>query len=119
MDTDPSDPSLLVDLERYPLLHPEAERYRACVEEARRQLQANGAAEIPGFISPTGVAELVRDADALAQRAPPRRPSRNSWTRMSAALWTSTIPPLFRQPRRRPISSRSAVSLTGSVVQYL
>ena len=63
-----SDPSLLVDLDRYPLLDPESERRRACVEEARRQLQANGASEIPGFISPTGVAEHVRE------RARCRRP---------------------------------------------
>ncbi len=69
MATGPSDPSLLVDLQRYPLLSPESEPYRACVEEARRQLAANGAAEIPGFVSPAGVAELVRDADALAERA--------------------------------------------------
>jgi hypothetical protein len=69
MDTDPSDPSLLVDLECYPLSDPESERYRASVDEARLQLRANGAAEIPGFVSPAGVAELVRDADALAPRA--------------------------------------------------
>jgi hypothetical protein len=69
MATGPSDPSRLVDLERYPLLHRESERYGACVAAARQQLAANGAAEIPGFVSPAGVAELVRDADDLAGRA--------------------------------------------------
>jgi len=69
MATAPSDPSLLVDLDRYPLLNPGSERYRAGVEDARRELRAKGAAEIPGFASPTGVAALVHDADALAARA--------------------------------------------------
>ena len=69
METDGSDPALLVDLERYPLLHPGSEAHRSCVDDARRQLRDKGAAEIPGFVSPTGVAELVRDADALAPRA--------------------------------------------------
>jgi hypothetical protein len=69
--TDLIDPASLVDLDRYPLLRPESPAYTATVDEARSQLQASGAAEIPGFISPTGVAELVRDADTLAERAHP------------------------------------------------
>ena len=32
-------------------------------------MRGRGAAEIEGFVSPAGVAELVRDADALARRA--------------------------------------------------
>jgi len=69
MEIDGCDPALLVDLERYPLLHPGSDAHRSCVDDARRQLREKGAAEIPGFVSPTGVAELVRDADALAPRA--------------------------------------------------
>ncbi len=69
--TDLIDPASLVDLDRYPLLHPESDAYAAVVTEARRQLKASGAAEIPGFLSPAGVAELVCDADALASRAHP------------------------------------------------
>jgi hypothetical protein len=65
------DPASLVDLDRYPLLQPESNAYVVVVTEARRQLKASGAAEIPGFVSPTGVEELVRDADALALRAHP------------------------------------------------
>ena len=71
MATDRGDPASLVDLERYPLLHPGSAAYRACVADARRQLRDKGAAELPGFVSPAGVAELVRDADALAPRAHP------------------------------------------------
>jgi hypothetical protein len=65
------DPSTLVDLDRYPVLTPDARAYRDCVEAARRQIRDTGAAEITGFVSPAGVAALVRDADALAGRAHP------------------------------------------------
>jgi len=64
-----ADPASLVDLERYPLLDPESGAYRAAAGEARRQLKASGAAELPGFLSPAGVDALTRDADALAPRA--------------------------------------------------
>jgi hypothetical protein len=69
--TDLIDPASLVDLERYPLLHPESDTYRAVVADAQSQLKASGAAEIPGFVSHAGVAALVRDADTLAPRAHP------------------------------------------------
>ncbi len=69
--SDLSDPADLVDLERYPLQHPGSAGYAAIVNEARRQMAKRGAAEIEGFVSPAGVAELVRDADALASRAHP------------------------------------------------
>jgi hypothetical protein len=69
--TETIDPAALVDLERYPLFRPESGTYRAVVDDARHQLLATGAAEIPGFVSPAGVAELVRDADTLAPRAHP------------------------------------------------
>ena len=66
---DTRDPSRLVDLLRYPLLEPTSEAYRACVGAARAQLRATGAAELPGFVSASGVEALARDADALAVRA--------------------------------------------------
>ena len=69
MATDLGDPTLLVDLARYPVLEPDSTAYRACVETARAQLRATGAAELPGFVSSEGVAALVDDADALAPRA--------------------------------------------------
>jgi hypothetical protein len=69
--TDLIDPASLVDLERYPLLHPESDTYKRVVADAQSQLKASGAAEIPGFVSPAGVAALVRDADTLAPRAHP------------------------------------------------
>jgi hypothetical protein len=68
---DLSDPAQLVDLDRYPLESPGSGGYAAVVAEARQQMAERGAAEIAGFVSPVGVAELVRDADALASRAHP------------------------------------------------
>ncbi|HLX89625.1 MAG TPA: hypothetical protein VKR22_14365 [Acidimicrobiales bacterium] len=59
----------VVDLDRYPLLAPETEAYRQAVREARAQLEAIGAAEITGFLSVSGVEELLDDAKALAPRA--------------------------------------------------
>ena len=71
MPTDLIDPASLVDLQRYPLLEPESDAYRAAVTGARRELKETGAAEIPDFLSPAGIATLVRDADAMAPRAHP------------------------------------------------
>jgi hypothetical protein len=67
----PQDPALLVDLERYPVLSPTSLGYTSVVAEARRQIAALGAAEIPGFVTPDGVATLVEDAERLAERAHP------------------------------------------------
>ena len=59
----------LVDLERYPVLDTGGATYRKVVEDARAQLVATGAVELPGFLGPDGVAALVADAEDLAPRA--------------------------------------------------
>jgi hypothetical protein len=66
-----TDLARLVDLERYPVTTRRSDAYRAAVASARRQLAARGAAELPGFVSPSGVVALVSDAEALAARAHP------------------------------------------------
>jgi hypothetical protein len=68
---DASDPAHLIDLERYPVLDPASDAMRETIHAAREQMRTRGAAEIPGFVSATGVATLVHDADALASRAHP------------------------------------------------
>ena len=60
-----SDPSDLVDLERYPVLEPGHVTLTDVIERARDQLASIGAAELPGFIHPAGVAALVDDAESL------------------------------------------------------
>jgi hypothetical protein len=59
----------LVDLDRYPLGDPGSAAYTACVDAARAQLAAIGAAELPGFVHDAGVAALASDAEALAMRS--------------------------------------------------
>jgi hypothetical protein len=61
----PPDPRTLVDLERYPVLDPQSDAYATVVEDARAQIDALGAAELPGFVHDEGVARLVADAEAL------------------------------------------------------
>jgi hypothetical protein len=63
------DPAPLVDLERYPLLDLDGPLGRAVVARHHAEIVATGAAEIPGFLSPAGLAACVEDANKLAPRA--------------------------------------------------
>jgi hypothetical protein len=62
------DPARLVDAERYPVSDLRSDRAQAVIAEARRQLAAVGAAELPAFVDPAGVGALVEDAEALIPR---------------------------------------------------
>jgi hypothetical protein len=64
-----TDPSQLVDLERYPVLNQDATAYLDTVRHGQAQMAQMGAAEIPNFITPSGIEALVNDADQLAERA--------------------------------------------------
>jgi hypothetical protein len=64
-----SDAQELVDLERYPVLDPGGAGWQRVVDEARADLSARGAAELPHFVTAEGVAALVADAESLAPRA--------------------------------------------------
>lgn len=63
------DPHELVDLDVYPLLDPESPVRTAVVERARAQLDAIGAAELPGFLSPAGIEAVLADALTTEPRA--------------------------------------------------
>jgi hypothetical protein len=65
----PLEPHELVDLDAYPLLDPESAARKAAVERARAQLDAIGAAELPGFLSPAGLGAVLSDALATEPRA--------------------------------------------------
>ena len=69
MDIDTTAPERLVDLKGYPVLDPGSEVYNRVVLAGRAQIAALGAVELPGFVSPAGVAALVDDAESLGQRA--------------------------------------------------
>ncbi len=51
----------LLDLEKYPLNHPESPEYAALVEKCRSDLAAEGMFNLPGFFRP-GVAQAAADA---------------------------------------------------------
>jgi hypothetical protein len=59
----------LVDRVRYPISDLSCERSQEVVMDARRQLATRGAAELPGFLSTEGLADLVVDAERLTGRA--------------------------------------------------
>jgi hypothetical protein len=59
----------LVDLNRFPLDRPGSPAHRSAVRHAQEQLASIGAAELNGFLSPSGVSALVDDGEQLAHRA--------------------------------------------------
>jgi len=59
----------LIDLERYPILDLGTGPARTLTRQCRAQLDATGACELPGFLTPDATAALIREADALAGSA--------------------------------------------------
>ncbi len=59
----------LVDLAAYPVLDPRGPQAAEVVARGRSQLAEMGAAELPGFVTITGVSALAADAEGLASRA--------------------------------------------------
>jgi len=59
----------LVDLENYPVLEPADPQLLAVIEKARAQLDKNGAAEMPGFLTPEGVKRLETESIQLESSA--------------------------------------------------
>jgi hypothetical protein len=59
----------MVDLERYPLLTPDAAALQEVLGWARAQLRATGACEVPSFLSAAGLQAVLADARTLAGNA--------------------------------------------------
>lgn len=59
----------VVDIDRYPIHDLDSERGQAFVAECRRELAEKGACNLPGFITPEAVAEMVRLANELKAEA--------------------------------------------------
>ena len=62
-------PEYLVDIERYPILTPNAPGLREVLDWARAQLRDTGACELPGFLNQRGLATVQADSDTLASQA--------------------------------------------------
>lgn len=59
-------PASWIDLTRYPLLDPAAERMRRLVADAANDLARAGMAVLPGFLKPEELPALTAECDALA-----------------------------------------------------
>lgn len=59
----------VVDLNRYPIHDLDSDRGRAFVQDCKDELAANGACNLPGFITPAAVAAMVALADDLKAEA--------------------------------------------------
>ncbi len=64
-----SSPLEYVDLARYPIDAPGSAGYAALVERARRELAANGACELPGFVTAAGVSRAIEESSELVGAA--------------------------------------------------
>jgi hypothetical protein len=59
----------VVDLRRYPIHDPAGQDYQALVRHCRDQLRDRGVAQLPGFLTPPAVGEMLALAATLAARA--------------------------------------------------
>ena len=59
----------VVDLRRYPINEPASQAYRDLVRDCQDQLRDRGVAQLPGFLTPGAVSQMIAEADRLAGRA--------------------------------------------------
>jgi hypothetical protein len=59
----------VVDLRQYPINEPGGQAYRDLVRDCRDQLRDRGVAQMPGFLTPGAVRQMIAEADRLAGRA--------------------------------------------------
>jgi len=95
-----------VDLERYPLLEPETEKYQALVSQHRKQLQANGVTTLPGFLTPKAVADAVMEVEEKEGRAYTMQTDHNIYLRLFSIVLPQATKIEITQ-RRRIITSTS------------
>ena len=69
MPEHPIDPASLVDIARYPLDNPQDDRYRNTLSLIRAQLEQDGCAVIPGFLSSHGLSHLLGEAQERRELA--------------------------------------------------
>lgn len=62
-------PAALLDRAAYPIDAPGTPALRALVERCRAQLAADGACELPGFVTPAATARMVAESDTLVPLA--------------------------------------------------
>jgi len=81
-----------VDLERFPITDLDSPRGQVVIAQARQQVVSLGAAELSGFITEAGVAALVCDAEALAERAHPSGGMGTAYLESPSDEWSENHP---------------------------
>ena len=81
-----------VDLERFPITDLDSPRGQVVIAQARQQVVTLGAAELSGFVTDAGVAALVRDAEALAERAHPSGGMGTAYLETPSDEWSENHP---------------------------
>ena len=82
----------LVSLAPYPIDGSNPTDYDSIVAAAQAQIDAHGYAELPGFITPEGVAALVADAESLAERAHPSHGPGTGYLELPSDDWPDDHP---------------------------
>lgn len=59
----------LFDTERYPIMDPASDAYRAITQRAQEDLAARNCAQLPGFIRPAALSEMQGEAASLTDQA--------------------------------------------------
>ena len=93
-------PAALIDVARYPLETPASAAYAAAVTLAQTGLRAAGAAELPGFLSTTGLEACVADAERLGEKAFWSEGQGSAYLEASGAAWPADHPRAQRMPFR-------------------
>jgi hypothetical protein len=84
----------LIDLETYPISTPGPQR-DAVLARVRGQLELQGCAVLKGFLSPTGIAAAVAEADGVADKG------HRTYSRTNAYFTTEDLSLPMTDPRRR------------------
>lgn len=63
------DPAKYIDLERYPIQHPNSVDYQSMLDPITSELEEKGCAVLKGFIRQDCIAELIAEADGVAPYA--------------------------------------------------
>src|SRR6266487_195603 len=59
----------VVDLRQYPINEPDGQAYRDLVRDCRDQLRDRGVAQMPGFLNPGAVRQMIAEAGRLTSQA--------------------------------------------------
>ena len=94
----PPDPADLVDLQRYPLLDLDGPAGRALVDRSRAAMAADGACELPGFLTADGLEACVDDAVALAPAAHRSHGATTPYLEQPSPDWAEDHPRAQRLP---------------------